>query len=280
MRVSERVRAAASAVGTLSESSDQIDNFVETVSNIARQTNLLALNAAIEASRAGEHGRGFAVVAEEVRKLAEQSAIAAKETAGMVATVRETIESVVGAMTEGEREVRDVGDVAASAQSALESMVSSIDRIAKGVAAAATLSRSQSGAMNDLSAALTQIDSVAAELGARTESFSRGGAEQKAAFDSVVKATQRLANLSERMRQTSERFKVPILTGQHAVPGKATVLPPASARSGAAQPERTSPVHSARLTTSENVPPAPTRRRRARGLAGSGAAGVTKVHHG
>jgi methyl-accepting chemotaxis protein len=272
MRVSERVRTAATAVGTLSRSSDQIDEFVETVSNIARQTNLLALNAAIEASRAGEHGRGFAVVAEEVRKLAEQSGVAAKETAGMVATVRETIDSVVGAMNEGEREVRDVGGVAAAAQGALESMVSSIDRIASGVAAAAAVSRSQSGAMNELSAALAQIDSAAAELGAKAESFARSGAQQNAAFDMVVAASQQMAQLSERLRQSGERFRLPVLPDQplasdDKAPAPAIFSLDQSAATFASRtaPAQTSPYEIARV--------APTRRRRAGASKASAKAG-------
>lgn len=206
--VSDRVQTAARAVETLRSSSDGIDEFVETVSNIARQTNLLALNAAIEASRAGEHGRGFAVVAEEVRKLAEQSQRAAKETAGMVAEVRETIATVVGSMNAGEREVRDVGGVATQAKSALDSVLASIDNVATGVVGAASVSRDQAAAMAELSDVLDRIAALSMEVESRADSASRSGAEQSQSLDGVAGATQQLAELADRLRHSLRRFEV------------------------------------------------------------------------
>ena len=206
--IGHRVRESATTVGALGDTSEKVGDFVEAVSRIARQTNLLALNAAIEAARAGEHGKGFAVVAEEVRKLAEESGRAAKDVAAMIATVRDTISSAVQSMSEGERDVRNVGQVAAEATQALGTMLDGIGRMAEVVATTANVSRTQSATMAGLSTAIRSVETVSDDTAARAEVAAHLAAQQTTALEGLSQSSQQMAELADRLQQSISRFAV------------------------------------------------------------------------
>lgn len=82
----------------ISEKTGNITQVITTITKVANQTNLLSLNAAIEAEKAGQYGLGFSVVAQEIRRLAEQTAIATLEIEAMIGEMRSTVSDGVNAV--------------------------------------------------------------------------------------------------------------------------------------------------------------------------------------
>jgi len=116
--IREQIQETAKRIKRLGESSQEIGEIVELISDITEQTNVLALNAAIQAASAGEAGRGFSVVAEEVQRLADRSAEAAKQIGALVRTIQTDTQDAVTAMeksTQGVVEGTKLSDAAGTA---------------------------------------------------------------------------------------------------------------------------------------------------------------------
>ena len=106
-RVVEVSSAIATKLETLREKAASINTVVTTITKVADQTNLLSLNAAIEAEKAGEHGLGFAVVATEIRRLADQTAVASYDIEQLVQKMQLAVSASVMGVEKFSAEVRN-----------------------------------------------------------------------------------------------------------------------------------------------------------------------------
>ncbi len=108
-------RSISAKLKVMDEKANNINNVVTTITKVADQTNLLSLNAAIEAEKAGEYGAGFAVVAREIRRLADQSAVATLEIERMVKEVQSSVSTGVMEVDKFSKEVgqcvQEVGSI-------------------------------------------------------------------------------------------------------------------------------------------------------------------------
>jgi methyl-accepting chemotaxis protein len=107
---------------------NDIAQFINIITSIARQTNLLALNATIEAARAGEAGRGFTVVANEVKELARQSAIAADEITSKVLNIKTNSTNLIESITKVDEMMEKINASSKVVASATEEQFATTDQ--------------------------------------------------------------------------------------------------------------------------------------------------------
>lgn len=135
--IREQIQETAKRIKRLGESSQEIGEIVELISDITEQTNVLALNAAIQAAAAGDAGRGFSVVAEEVQRLAERSAEATKQIGAIVKTIQADTHDAVAAMelsTQGVVEGAKLSDAAGTALSEIGRVSRELARLIESIA--------------------------------------------------------------------------------------------------------------------------------------------------
>jgi len=177
----------AAAIQGLNAKARQISQIVDLITQIAEQTNLLALNAAIEAARAGEYGRGFAVVAEEVRKLAEQSAAAAKEISGLVKAIQEEATKAVAVMDEETQQVKSGTEVVNSVGETFAQIIA---------------------LFQDLAVDIQSIASSAGQMSSAVQNVAGAAQEQTATIEEVSATAQNLAGLADDLERIAGRFRL------------------------------------------------------------------------
>jgi len=156
-QVTEAASSINARLGALSEKAGNIGTVVTTITRVADQTNLLSLNAAIEAEKAGDYGRGFAVVATEIRRLADQTALATGDIEQMVKEMQSAVAAGVMGMDKFSEEVRKGGEVVGQVSDELSQIIQHVQALAPNFETVSEGMQSQSRGAEQISEALSQL---------------------------------------------------------------------------------------------------------------------------
>ena len=180
-------------VGKLGASSAEIGQVIKVITSIAQKTDLLALNATVEAARAGSVGAGFAVVANEVKELAKQTATATED-------ISRKIEAIQGD-TKG----------AVQAINTITGVITRVNEISGTIAAAV---EEQSATTSEMSRNLTDAARGASQVTENISGVAQAAQNTSQGATDSLKAAQQLAQLSHKLRQLVEQFKLEKYSGE------------------------------------------------------------------
>mgnify|MGYP005841097649 FL=1 len=193
--IRRHVQETARRMKRLGESSQEIGEIVQLISEISDRTSILALNASIQAAAAGESGKGFAIVAEEVERLAERATEATRRITVLIQSVQKETNEAISAMEATTREVVEGSAVAAEAGerlSLIETVSQHISDLVRGISDVARRQAESS----------EQVAGTVAEVSRATQTTAAGALE-------AAENIRRLASMVTSLNESLSRFRVP-----------------------------------------------------------------------
>jgi methyl-accepting chemotaxis protein len=195
-------------IEVMNRRTSEIEEIATIITNIAGQINLLSLNAAIEAARAGEHGKGFAVVANEVRKLADQSAVSANQIATSLKGIQEDSLKSVESMKEMKDEVDSGSVLVNEAGEAFSKLRNMIDRVNEQTHTVSVATQQIAASTEEINASLEETASITENALTSTQEIAAATQEQLAMMEETEGTVVELDKTATELKDTVDYFRV------------------------------------------------------------------------
>lgn len=206
--IKSTTQLVSDTIHELNISSKKIGDITELIAGISSQTNLLALNAAIEAARAGEAGRGFSVVADEIRKLADESNVAAQQIARVITenqrkstTAVQSTEEVAEKVLLGVKKAEEAKNSIGRILNSIQEIVGQIDQIDDD-------NNRQALSTREMEKAIQNIATSNGEIADGTEQISGSIQEQLSTMNEIDDTADKLSNMAKKLSDITAGFTI------------------------------------------------------------------------
>jgi len=192
----------------INEQSMDISEIMNIISNVANQTNLLALNASIEASRAGEHGLGFTVVAEEIRKLANETALATDNIKDRINMMQEQSQEAVNFVDKNQSGVEKINQTVNRTEDIINKVADGLQELISGINIIVNHNQEINHKKDEILTMLGSVSDGAQENSAAIEEVSATAEEQSMTIVEITESILELNDMVNDLNTLINEFKV------------------------------------------------------------------------
>lgn len=188
--------------------SNRVGEILSFVDNIASQTELLALNAAIEAARAGEAGRGFSVVADEIKSLAEETAVSVTEVKEIMLRIQHGAGETETILEKGQAEIEAGIQVGQKTRRIFTEILGATRETVAGSQQTAASIAETVGLMSELTGMIREVNQISQETNDSAQQVSSATEEQTATTQEIAAMVESLSDMAFHLETMLSQFKV------------------------------------------------------------------------